>query len=108
MSAVQETVPVGYFESLAKLRKPDDWDTSGLIEDARAIVKREDECSLGMGHVLAVIDHLRDSQSRDMIRELVVACKVGLSSLRHSGIVGRSPETDTLEAAIQRAEQYRN
>lgn len=103
MSAVQETFPVGYFEVLAKLRKPDDWDTSGLIEDARAIVKREDECSLGMGHVLAVIDHLRDSQSRDMIRELVVACKV---ALRHSGIVGRSPETDTLEAAIRRAEQY--
>jgi HEAT repeat protein len=101
MSAVQETVPAGYFESLAKLRKPDDWDTSGLIEDARAIAKREDH-----SHVLAVIDYLRDSQSRDLIRELLVACKVGLSLLRHSGIVGRSPETDTLEAAIQRAEQY--
>lgn len=35
--------------------------------------------------------------------DLLLACKVALSSLRHSGIIGRSPETDTLEAAIQKA-----
>ncbi len=35
--------------------------------------------------------------------DLLLACKVALSSLRHSGIAGRSPETDMLEAAIRKA-----
>lgn len=35
--------------------------------------------------------------------DLLIACKVALSSLRHSGIVGKSPETDIIEAAIAKA-----
>jgi hypothetical protein len=61
-SSVQETVPAGYFELLDRLQKADRYDVDRLIEDARAIVKREDECAFGMGFVLAVIDYLRESQ----------------------------------------------
>jgi hypothetical protein len=35
--------------------------------------------------------------------DLLLACKVALYSLRCSGIKGRSPETDTIEAAIAKA-----
>lgn len=62
LSSVQETVPAKYFELLDRLQKADRYEVDRLIEDARAIVKREDECSFGMGHVLAVIDYLRESQ----------------------------------------------
>ena len=39
------------------------------------------------------------------VKQLLLACKVGLSSLRHVGIVGRSPETDVMEEAIRKVEQ---
>lgn len=41
----------------------------------------------------------------DHVKQLLLACKVGLSSLRHGGIVGRSPETDVMEDAIRNVEQ---
>jgi hypothetical protein len=103
MSEQQEVYPVGYFETLNCLRHPK-WETAGMINDVREFVRRD--ADVPAGQVLAVIDYLREAQSRDLIRELVVACKVGLASLRHGGITGKSPETDTLEAAIQRAEKY--
>lgn len=103
MSEQQEIYPVGYFETLTCLRHPK-WDKTGIVNDVREFIRREKD--VPAGQVLAVIDYLRETQSRDLIRELLVACKVGLASLRHGGIVGRSPETDTIEAAIQRAEKY--
>ena len=35
--------------------------------------------------------------------DLLLACKLALYSLRCGGISGRSPETDTIEAAIEKA-----
>ena len=98
----EEIMPIGYRDWMECLKRPDSWDVKGIILDARNNVRMD--ASVQRGKVLAVIDFLLDGQSQDLIRELVVACKIGLSSLRHSGIAGRSAETDTLEAAIKRAE----
>lgn len=61
------------------------------------------------GDEIAAVNPYRDAADTDAqlmasAPAMLLACKVALSSLRHSGIVGRSPETDVLEAAIQQAE----
>ena len=44
-------------------------------------------------------------KNADHVKQLLLACKVGLSSLRHGGIIGRSPETDVMEDAINKVEK---
>jgi hypothetical protein len=103
MTETQKVYPVGYFETMKCLKDPKGWDVAGLVHDIREYTRRE--LDVPHGQALAVIDYLVERQSNDFVRELVVACKIALASLRHGGINGRSPETDTLQAAIKRAEE---
>lgn len=67
-----------------------DYDESFMIASRNAFAEMAEEMHANARLISAAPD-------------LLIACKVALTSLRHSGIVGSSPETDVIEAAISKA-----
>jgi hypothetical protein len=70
-----EIMPLDYQDWLQCLKRPDSWDVTGIIQDVRDNVRMDS--TICRGKVLAVIDYLLESQSRDLNQQLVPACKVG-------------------------------
>jgi len=88
---------------------------SGIPDNAFAVFAKPEhrqDCGLqGNAAVICVIAKPERMTEEDIANakliaaapDLLLACKVALYSLRCSGINGRSPETDTIEAAIAKA-----